>query len=202
MAAPASSRMEPGVAGPITGMLNPCPPPPPSSPMPPTPRQRQGRWAEQRALRLLQGQGWQVISRNWHCRWGELDLVCEKPGRLLLVEVKGRRPGSRDGAGTSALQGLQRTRLRRVVCAKTLPTIRGSRLRTSDRRDSSSRVVCQLLCQAWPLSNRLALRQSASSVHGIISRRLANRNCLMQHPSIGISTSAFLRRLSILAGDG
>jgi putative endonuclease len=86
----------------------------PSPPMPPTPRQRQGRWAEQRALRLLQGQGWQVISRNWHCRWGELDLVCEKPGRLLLVEVKGRRPGSRDGAGTSALRGLQQTRLRRA----------------------------------------------------------------------------------------
>jgi hypothetical protein len=77
----------------------------------------------------------------------------------------------------------KRTRLRRVVCAKTLPTIRGSRLRTSDRRDSSSRVVCQLLCQAWPLSYRMALRESASSVHGMKSRRLANRNCLMQHPS-------------------
>jgi putative endonuclease len=82
--------------------------------MPVSPRQRQGRWAEQRALRLLQNQGWRLITRNWRCRWGELDLVCEKPGRLMLVEVKGRRPGSRDGAGTTALRGAQRLRLRRA----------------------------------------------------------------------------------------
>jgi putative endonuclease len=82
--------------------------------MPATACQRQGRWAEQRALRLLQERGWRLLCRNWRCRWGELDLVCEKPGRLLLVEVKGRRLGSRDGAGTTALRGLQRRRLRRA----------------------------------------------------------------------------------------
>jgi len=82
--------------------------------MPATAHQRQGRWAEQRALRLLQERGWRLLCRNWRCRWGELDLVCEKPGRLLLVEVKGRRPGSRDGAGTTALRGAQRLRLRRA----------------------------------------------------------------------------------------
>ncbi|MFZ0407938.1 MAG: YraN family protein [Cyanobium sp.] len=82
--------------------------------MPPSQCQRQGRWAEQRALRLLQQRGWRLLSRNWRCRWGELDLVCEKPGRLLLVEVKGRRAGSRDGGGTTVLQGAQRQRLRRA----------------------------------------------------------------------------------------
>jgi putative endonuclease len=82
--------------------------------VPPTPRQRQGRWAEQRALRLLEDQGWHLVTRNWGCRWGELDLVCEKPGRLLLVEVKGRRPGSRDGAGSVSLRGRQRRRLGRA----------------------------------------------------------------------------------------
>ena len=85
-----------------------------TSSMPPTPRQRQGRWAEQRALRLLEAQGWRLVSRNWRCRWGELDLVCEKPGRLLLVEVKGRRPEHRDGAGSVALRGRQRRRLGRA----------------------------------------------------------------------------------------
>lgn len=82
--------------------------------MPPTSRQRQGRWAEQRALRLLQQRGWKVLSRNWRCRWGELDLVCCKAERLLLVEVKGRRLGSRDGGGIAALRGVQRLRLRRA----------------------------------------------------------------------------------------
>ncbi|MFN6337717.1 MAG: YraN family protein [Cyanobacteriota bacterium] len=82
--------------------------------MPSTPAQRQGRWAEQRALRLLQGRGWRLVSRNWRCRWGELDLVLRKPGRLLLVEVKGRGPGHRDGDGASALRHHKRLRLERA----------------------------------------------------------------------------------------
>jgi putative endonuclease len=55
-----------------------------------------------------------LISRNWRCRWGELDLVVAKPGRLLLVEVKGRRPGSRDGQGRAALRADKRRRLARA----------------------------------------------------------------------------------------
>jgi putative endonuclease len=73
-----------------------------------------GPWAEQRALVLLRGQGWWLLSRNWRCRWGELDLVMAKPGRLLVVEVKGRGPGSRDGAGRGALGWPKRRRLARA----------------------------------------------------------------------------------------
>ena len=62
-----------------------------------------GGWAEQRALRLLRSRGWRLLDRNWRCRWGELDLVVRKPGRLLVVEVKGRCSGL-DGWGTAALQ--------------------------------------------------------------------------------------------------
>ncbi len=69
----------------------------PSRQRPPHPRLG-GGWAEQRALRLLQSRGWRLRARNWHCRWGELDLLLEKPDRLLLVEVKGRRSGV-DGWG-------------------------------------------------------------------------------------------------------
>ncbi|MFN9645885.1 MAG: YraN family protein [Cyanobacteriota bacterium] len=82
--------------------------------MPPTPTQLTGRWAEQRALGLLQGRGWLLVSRNWRCRWGELDLVLCKPGRLLLVEVKARSAGHRDGDGAAALR---REKLRRLAKA-------------------------------------------------------------------------------------
>ena len=75
--------------------------------------QRRGSWAEQRALDLLRERGWWLLSRNWRCRWGELDLVLAKPGRLLVVEVKGRGRGSRDGAGRAALGRVKRQRLAR-----------------------------------------------------------------------------------------
>lgn len=73
-----------------------------------------GSWAERRALALLREQGWWLLSRNWRCRWGELDLVMAKPGRLLVVEVKGRRPGSRDGEGRGALRWPKRRRMERA----------------------------------------------------------------------------------------
>jgi putative endonuclease len=82
--------------------------------LPLTTRQLEGRWAEQRALRLLQEQGWSLVSRNWSCRWGELDLVLCKPDRLLLVEVKGRGPLHRDGGGIGALHRGKRTCLERA----------------------------------------------------------------------------------------
>ena len=82
----------------------------------PAPRQvptLSGGWAEQRVLRLLAQRGWRLLSRNWRCRWGELDLVLEKPPRLLLVEVKGRS-GGWDGWGAAALGSPKRRRLERA----------------------------------------------------------------------------------------
>ena len=77
-----------------------------------TEAQRRGRWAEQRAERLLRQAGWRPLARRWRCRWGELDLLLHKgPDRLLLVEVKGRRRGGRDGAGCAGLQRRKRARL-------------------------------------------------------------------------------------------
>ena len=79
-----------------------------------TTARRQGDWAEQRVLRLLQQRGWRLLSRQWACRWGELDLVLAKPGRLLLVEVKGRRRRGLDGWGVASLRRGKRQRLERA----------------------------------------------------------------------------------------
>ena len=61
-----------------------------------------GGWAEQQALRQLEVQGWRLLDSNWHCRWGELDMVLERQQQLLVVEVKGRRTGRRDRHGLDA----------------------------------------------------------------------------------------------------
>ncbi|MCX5932434.1 MAG: YraN family protein [Cyanobacteria bacterium] len=74
-----------------------------------------GAWAEQRALRLLRQRGWRLLASRWRCRWGELDLVVAKPGRLLVVEVKGRRRCGADGWGVAALGASKRRRLARAL---------------------------------------------------------------------------------------
>ena len=69
-----------------------------------------GSWAEQQALQQLEAQGWRLLDRNWHCRWGELDLVLEQQ-QLLVVEVKGRRIGCRDRHGLDAFHPAKRRRM-------------------------------------------------------------------------------------------
>ncbi|BAW97422.1 hypothetical protein NIES970_23740 [[Synechococcus] sp. NIES-970] len=53
----------------------------------------------------LETQGWQIIARRWHCRWGELDLVALDPISQLLafVEVKTRKSDSLDHQGLLAI---------------------------------------------------------------------------------------------------
>lgn len=55
-----------------------------------------GAWGEALAADYLVGLGWQVVSRNWRCPFGELDLVGLEPVPGddpvgVVVEVKCRR---------------------------------------------------------------------------------------------------------------
>ena len=77
---------------------------------------RRGRWAEQQVLLRLQSRGWSLLTRNWRCRWGEMDLLVHKSGRLLLVEVKARQQRGLDAWGSQALTSRQRSCLARTFC--------------------------------------------------------------------------------------
>ena len=46
---------------------------------------------EEQAARFYEHRGFKVIARNWTCAFGELDLIVEKEGSLVCVEVKTRR---------------------------------------------------------------------------------------------------------------
>ena len=52
-----------------------------------------GRAGEARAAAFLAAQGYQLRARNWHCRYGEWDLIFAAPGDRLwaFVEVRYRR---------------------------------------------------------------------------------------------------------------
>lgn len=64
-----------------------------------------GDRGEQFVQQYLQQQQWQILARQWHCRWGELDLVAYHPTQKILafVEVKTRRQGSLDQQGLLAI---------------------------------------------------------------------------------------------------
>lgn len=49
-----------------------------------------GRAGEVAAAKHLQSLGYRILSRNWTCPAGELDLVCAKNDTIVFVEVKSR----------------------------------------------------------------------------------------------------------------
>ncbi|MDD5749716.1 MAG: YraN family protein [Patescibacteria group bacterium] len=54
-------------------------------------RKKIGKQGEQIALKYYQQKGWQKIAQNCRSRSGELDLLLQKNGRILVVEVKTRQ---------------------------------------------------------------------------------------------------------------
>ncbi len=49
---------------------------------------RKGRFGEDAAASFLEGRGYEIVARNWRCRWGEIDIVARDGDALVFVEVK------------------------------------------------------------------------------------------------------------------
>ena len=56
----------------------------------PTPRQRIGELGEDAAANHLRSRGFVVLRRNYHSRYGEIDIIARDAQTLLFVEVKAR----------------------------------------------------------------------------------------------------------------
>lgn len=52
-----------------------------------------GRWGESVAAKFLRKCGYELLGANYRCRMGEIDLIAEKDGFLVFVEVKLRKSG-------------------------------------------------------------------------------------------------------------
>ncbi len=57
-----------------------------------------GRLGEDKAAYYLQRQGWKIIDRNWHCCFGEIDIIARKGQELGFFEVKWRTSEAYGGA--------------------------------------------------------------------------------------------------------
>lgn len=49
-----------------------------------------GKVGENMALSFLRNKGYALLSRNYHTRWGEIDLIVEKDRKISFIEVKTR----------------------------------------------------------------------------------------------------------------
>ena len=61
-----------------------------------------GKWGERLVAEDLRKHGWKIKETNYRCRMGEIDLIAEKGGYLVFVEVKLRK-SSRFGQASEAV---------------------------------------------------------------------------------------------------
>lgn len=67
-----------------------------------------GQEAEDHACRYLLQQGLQLIRRNYRCRGGEIDLICQDQQVLVFVEVRYRQESRFGNAADSVTYTKQR----------------------------------------------------------------------------------------------
>ncbi len=74
---------------------------------------QKGAHYEELALQLLLQQGLTLVARNYHCKWGELDLLMDDQGVLVVVEVRYRK----NSYYGSALESVTVTKQSKIVAA-------------------------------------------------------------------------------------
>jgi len=70
-----------------------------------------GNEAEERACEILRKLGYEIVARNWRCRYGEVDIVARDGDQLVFVEVKAR--SNRSFGGPEAAVG--RVKQRKIL---------------------------------------------------------------------------------------
>jgi putative endonuclease len=73
-----------------------------------------GKRGEDLAADYLAGTGLVLLSRNWRCREGEIDLIATDGERLVICEVK-TRSGTGYGEPSEAVTPAKAARIRRVT---------------------------------------------------------------------------------------
>lgn len=73
-----------------------------------------GARQEERVCRYLTQRGYRILERNFASRFGEIDIICERDGTLVFVEVKYRARGQA-GEAEAAVGPAKRRRIIRTA---------------------------------------------------------------------------------------
>ena len=80
-----------------------------------TPKQIKGAAQEARACEYLLEKGLRLITQNFSCKMGEIDLIMQDTNSLVFVEVRYRENGRFGGAAASVTRGKQRKIIRTAL---------------------------------------------------------------------------------------
>lgn len=69
---------------------------------------RSGQSGETQAVAFLQRHGYIIVATNWHCRFGEIDIVARLNEQWVFVEVRSRRSGHADARASIGAHKQQR----------------------------------------------------------------------------------------------
>ena len=78
-------------------------------------RRATGRRGEEAAARYLAAKGYRLLHRNWRCRLGELDIVAEDEGTIVIVEVRTRAAHGRFGTPAESVDIRKQRKLAAVA---------------------------------------------------------------------------------------
>ncbi len=75
----------------------------------------QGESAEEKALQFLLSQGLSVVSRNYGCKQGEIDLIMRHDTALVIVEVRYRK-NAKYGSAVETVTAKKQSRIIATTC--------------------------------------------------------------------------------------
>lgn len=76
----------------------------------------QGQHTESLACTFLEGKGFTLLDRNYHCRFGEIDLVMQQNDNIVFVEVRYRR-NNNFGSGAESVTANKQSKLIKTASA-------------------------------------------------------------------------------------
>lgn len=76
----------------------------------------QGEFTESLACQFLEKKGFKLLERNFHCRFGEIDLIMQHNDSIVFVEVRYRRSNN-FGSGAESVTANKQTKLIKTASA-------------------------------------------------------------------------------------
>ena len=74
-----------------------------------------GRLGEEIAVLFIQNLGYHLVSQNWRCQIGEIDIIAQEHDTLVFIEVKSRLFHHRFGAAKESITIRKQQKIRTLA---------------------------------------------------------------------------------------